>query len=413
MRHYAVILAAGAASRMGQCKAVLPLPFADGARCALETLAGLYAFCGHCFVVTGHHAGLLEPLAPAWGLRPVRNPRPEDGMFSSLCAGLRAVLEQAAGDGCPAGQGVVFVHPMDVPLTRSLTVQALLRAAAVCPDTALQPVFGTEPGHPVCLPLSLVPAILDHDGEEGLRGALAKVPCRQVPVADSAMLLDMDTPAQYAHLQARAACHGALTREEAEALLLQAGVPEQGLRHALAVGLVAEALCAALAAARREDDPVERALALAAGLTHDIRKGAHGHEAAGGRLLARLGLPRMAGIVAAHRDQSVPAEKKLGAHELVYLADKYCRGGNWLPIMRRFGQKLEEFGADPEARAGIEGRRDRALALEGRLAAELGQDPARLAREALAAADVAARAQALDATRRLWAPVGGFPAEDV
>ena len=302
-------------------------------------------------------------------------------------------------------QGGVFVHPVDVPLTRRLTLLALLRTADAVPGTALQAAFCGEPGHPVYLPLSLVPAILAHDGREGLRGALASVPCRQVPVADAAMLLDMDTPEQYADLQDRAACHDALTRDEAEGLLLQAGVPERGLRHALAVGRVAEALCAALTEARGEKAPVETALALASGLTHDICKGVHGHEAAGGRLLARLGLARMAAIVAAHRDQSVPAEKKLGAHELVYLADKYCRGGIWVPVAQRFAQKLEEFGADPGARAGIEGRRDRALALERRLAVELGRDPAQLAREVLDTADIGTRAQMLDARRALWTPL--------
>ena len=250
MRHYALILAAGAASRMGRCKALLPLPFPDGECCALERLARMYAFCGQRFVVTGHHAGLLEPAAPAWGLRAVRNPRPEDGMFSSIRAGLRAVLEQARAEGVEPEQGGVFVHPVDVPLARRLTLLALLRAADVLPGTALQAAFCGEPGHPVFLPLSLVPAILAHDGHDGLRGALASVPCRQVPVADAAMLPDMDTPEQYAILQTMAAGHDALTRDEAEGLLLQAGVPERGLRHALAVGRVAEALCAALAEAR-------------------------------------------------------------------------------------------------------------------------------------------------------------------
>lgn len=84
-----MMLAAGAASRMGRCKALLPLPFPDGDCCALERLARMYAFCGQRFVVTGHHAGLLEPVALGWGLRAVRNPRPEDGMFSSICVGSR------------------------------------------------------------------------------------------------------------------------------------------------------------------------------------------------------------------------------------------------------------------------------------------------------------------------------------
>ena len=80
-----------------------------------------------------NHAGLLEPVAPGWGLRAVRNPRPEDGMFSSICTGLQAVLDQAREDGVAPEQGGVFVHPVDVPLTRRLTLLALLRTADAVP----------------------------------------------------------------------------------------------------------------------------------------------------------------------------------------------------------------------------------------------------------------------------------------
>ena len=76
-----------------------------------------------------------------------------------------------------------------------------------------------------------------------------------------------------------------------------------------------------------------------------------------------------------------------------------------MPVAQRFAQKLEEFGADPGARAGIEGRRDRALALERRLAVELGRDPAQLAREVLDTADIGTRSQMLDARRALWTPL--------
>lgn len=146
-------------------------------------------------------------------------------------------------------------------------------------------------------------------------------------------------------------------------------------------------------------------MALASGLTHDICKGVHGHEAAGGRLLARLGLARMAAIVAAHRDQSVPAEKKLGAHELVYLADKYCRGGIWVPVAQRFAQKLEEFGADPGAGPVSKGGATGHWLWNGGWAVELGRDPAQLAREVLDTADIGTRAQMLDARRALWTPL--------
>ena len=44
-------------------------------------------------LVSGFHAAEVEAAARGLGLAVVRNPRPEEGMFSSACAGLRAVPE--------------------------------------------------------------------------------------------------------------------------------------------------------------------------------------------------------------------------------------------------------------------------------------------------------------------------------
>lgn len=391
MKACAILLAAGRASRMGAVKALLPLPLlSGGAPCsALEGLVRCYRGAGveDILLVSGFHAAEVEAAARGLGLAVVRNPRPEEGMFSSACAGLRAVPEDCA---------VCFVHPVDVPLVRSLTLAALLDAAASesqhGSSSVLIPTYEGKEGHPPLLPSVYREHILAHErqgGEGGLRSALAGLPRRYVPVADSFILEDMDRPEDYARLRTLAALREALWPAEAWNLLRLCRIPERGLRHACAVGAVAAALAQVLRESRAErgwagtgPDPE---LARAGGLLHDVCKGLPEHEKAGGRFLAELGLPVAAAMVADHRDLSVPDAAPLTERELVYLADKYCHGREFVPLELRFGQKLDLYAADPAACAAIRGRLGRAQALEARLAREMGRPPADIARQALEA----------------------------
>lgn len=384
-----LILAAGEASRMGRVKALLPLPLAGeagregGAASPLALLAATFRQAGvaDVTVVTGRHAASVEPAARTLGLAVARNPAPEQGMFSSVQTGLRALL--AAG-----GAGPVLVIPVDVPLVRPLTLRALLTAAAQSPEAVHLPTFAGKEGHPPCIPAAALPALAAYAGPDGLRGALAALPCRRVPVPDAAMLEDMDTPQDYARLRALAPLRAALSPEETWELLRLRAVPEKGLRHARAVGQVACALAEALLAARRAAPTAGAALrpdlALAGGLAHDIAKGQARHEAAGAALLESLDLPDLAALVRDHRDLSLPDAQPVTERELVYLADKYCWGGQFVPVAQRFGQKLEAFAGDAAACAAIRGRLGRAQALEARLARELGRAPAAIAQETLA-----------------------------
>ena len=176
MKYCAILLAAGQASRMGAVKALLPLPLLPGgASCsALEGLVRCYRGVGvdDILVVSGFHVEDVEAAARDLGLAVARNPRPEQGMFSSVCAGLRAVPEDCAS---------CFVHPVDVPLVRPMTLSALLDAAAekspAGPPQVLMPSFNGKSGHPPLLPVLYREHILAHErrgGQGGLRAALAQ-----------------------------------------------------------------------------------------------------------------------------------------------------------------------------------------------------------------------------------------------
>lgn len=381
MKVCAILLAAGQASRMKAIKALLPLPLLPGGKqcSALEGLAGIYREAGvrDVIVVSGYHAPEVEAAARSLDLAAVRNPEPEQGMFSSIRVGLHAVAPD-----CDR----IFVHPVDVPLVRPLTVHALLQRAEAVPKTVLIPAFEGREGHPPLLPACFVKTIMRHQGGDGLRGALAALPRRLVEVADSFILEDMDRPEDYERLRVLAPQRQALAPAEARCLLRELAVPEKGLHHAEAVGAVARGLALALHESRTalgSAPGVDPSLALAGGLLHDICKGRARHEAAAGRLLERLGLPVMAALAADHRDLSLPEACPVGERELVYLADKYCRGKDFVSLEQRFGDKLTQYAADPEACAAIRERLGRARALAERLARELGQEPADIARRIL------------------------------
>ncbi len=374
MRAIAVILAAGFSSRMGAFKPLLPLRADGGERCALELLCDLYAGLGvPVLAVSGFRGDEVDAAARARGARCVRNPHPENGMFSSVLTGLAAL---------PDDTDAVFVHPADIPLTRPMTPRRLLDAAAGADDGAvLLPAFAGKEGHPPLLTRSAARHVREWRGQGGLRDALEELPRRLVPVADSLCLPDMDTPEDYAAMREAAARRSLLTPAEAETLLEIEGLPPRGRRHCRAVGTVAATLARALNAARaaRGAPLIREEEALVGGLLHDICKGQPDHEAAAGRLLRRYGLERLAWLVESHRDLSLPDDAPLSARELVFLADKVVCGAWALPLERRFQQKLDQFREDPEACAAIRGRRDRAARLAARFAAEAHADPAALA----------------------------------
>lgn len=372
MRTRALILAAGFSSRMGAFKPLLPIPAGSGTCSALELLCRTYAALQvPVMVVSGFRGDEVDAAARACGARSVRNPQPENGMFSSVLTGLAALPEDTEA---------VFVHPVDIPLVRPLTLQRLLDAADGT-ETVLLPTYDGREGHPPLLPRACVRHVLAWQGQGGLREALEGLPRRAVPVADALCLPDMDTQADYAALKEAAARRHLLSPEEAEKMLEIEGLPPRGQRHCRAVGAVAAALARALNMARadRGESSVAEEEALVGGLLHDICKGQPGHEAAAGRLLRHYGLDHLAWLVESHRDLSLPDDEPLTTRELVFLADKVVCGAWALPLEQRFQQKLDQFQGDADACAAIRGRRDRAARLAARFAAEARADAAALA----------------------------------
>ena len=348
MRIAAVILAAGLSSRMGTFKPLLPL----GGRSLLGHCGSLFAACGitDLLVVAGHKADDVREEAAALGMGVTENPYYRSGMFSSVRRAVSAL---------PAGIEAFFILPVDIPLIRPATVRILLENFTAGCKTILYPAFAGRRGHPPLIPAALIPAILAHDGAGGLELLLGRYPGREVAVWDEGILLDADTPEDLQGLQDRLARISVPTGQEAEALaaLLLA---EPGLSHGRMVGKVAVALAMALNARGAELD-IEAVYC--GGLLHDVAKGLPRHELRGAEVMAELGLPAIAAIVAAHKDLAAPADGRLTEKEVVCLADKYIGGTCRIGLGERYAEKMRLFAGDAVACRAITERLERALAL--------------------------------------------------
>jgi CTP:molybdopterin cytidylyltransferase MocA len=113
-----------------------------------------------------------------------------DGMFSSVLAGVAALPDAARA---------FFLLPGDCCAVLPETLTGLIKAFERL-QTTVFPTFDSQRGHPPLIPYSLAAALLEYGGEGGTKGFLAQYPSAELPVSDGGILLDMDTPRDYADM---------------------------------------------------------------------------------------------------------------------------------------------------------------------------------------------------------------------
>lgn len=356
----AVVLAAGYSSRMGEFKPLLPL----GENTALARAVHLFQAAGitRLLVVTGHRAADLRPVLEKLEVPGVHNPDYHLGMFSSIRAGVA---------GLPPRTEAFFLLPVDHALVRVQTVKSLLRRRRKSGADIIYPCFAGERGHPPLISAKYTGEILSAPAGGNLRQILARHEAESldVEVADRGVVLDMDTPKDYQNLLHRAENIDIPDPRECEAILRIAGTPDRAAAHGRAVAELAVALGAEL---NRRGYQLRLDLIEAAGRLHDMCKGRPRHAAVGAELLAAMGFPRVAEIVACHMGEGLPAGTRIGAKHLVYLADKLLCGDRPVTLEERFWGSMERFAAEPDVKQAIQERWLRAELLKGQLERVLG-----------------------------------------
>jgi molybdenum cofactor cytidylyltransferase len=187
----ALILAAGASTRMGSPKAILP--DRAGRPFIVRTVATLRAAgLTELIVVTGsHHEAIAAALAEAGAeARLVRNPDPSRGQLSSIWCGLDALPESAAA---------VLVTLVDVPFVATTTVRAVVDAWRHSRAPIVRPIVGGRRGHPVIFDRAVFEELRQAPLEQGARLVVRAHwgDSLDVPVEDGSCLIDVDTPADY------------------------------------------------------------------------------------------------------------------------------------------------------------------------------------------------------------------------
>jgi molybdenum cofactor cytidylyltransferase len=187
----AIVLAAGASSRMGRPKALLPLDEGDT---FVERIHRTLLDAGLDPIVVVVRPELEAPVRTV--LPPTTvvavNRHPEHGQLSSLLVGLEAL-------GWPAAALVTLV---DLPLVRVGTVSALIAAWARSGAPLVRPMTRGRRGHPIVVAGPVIAALADADLQTGAKPVVHAFAAQalDVVVDDPGTLDDVDTPEDYARL---------------------------------------------------------------------------------------------------------------------------------------------------------------------------------------------------------------------
>jgi molybdenum cofactor cytidylyltransferase len=188
-----VILAAGASSRMGRDKALLPW---QGGTFLSAAIRSLQPMTDLVIVVAGANAVELTPIINANAAFLVVNPHLERGQFSSLRVGLQDVLNR--------GRDAAIVTLVDRPAAAIPTVRRLRDSflAAADPVWAVIPEFGGKHGHPIVIGREMITAFLNapdsstaRDVEHSLQSHI-----QYFPVDDPLVVANINTPEDFQNL---------------------------------------------------------------------------------------------------------------------------------------------------------------------------------------------------------------------
>jgi molybdenum cofactor cytidylyltransferase len=199
-----VILAAGASTRMGTDKALLPWPPVAPGQAPRGTflsaaIGSLSAATEMVIVVGGKNASRIAPFVYAAGAFLAENHDPDRGQFSSLQVGLQEVLNH--------GRDAALVTLVDRPPVHQKTIVHLGQAFSSALDRgkwAVIPELHGKHGHPILLSREMIEVFLKapasstaRDIEHGYAGQID-----YMPVEDPSVAVNVNTPDDYAALGA-------------------------------------------------------------------------------------------------------------------------------------------------------------------------------------------------------------------
>jgi CTP:molybdopterin cytidylyltransferase MocA len=184
----AVLLAAGLARRMGQLKQLLPLGSLTVIEHSLNAI--LSAGVSDTVVVIGPDGTDVSFAIAHLPVTIALNPDSDSDMAASVRAGLNALNDTASS---------VLVCPADHPLVLPDTIKAMLVRHLENPKAIIIPSHNRRRGHPTLFPREIIQEIFE---SSSLRDIVSRHEALLdfLEVEDRGVVLDMDTPEDYALL---------------------------------------------------------------------------------------------------------------------------------------------------------------------------------------------------------------------
>lgn len=180
---YAIVLAAGSASRFGSTKQLATL---DGTTLVARACGLAGSVCGdRTLLVTGtDHLAVLRATRMERGFI-AYNERHASGLASSIACGVRAVARLADH---------VLLLLADQPLITTGHLQDLLRACETSKNALIATAFAGTVGPPAIFPSALFAELRNLQGDQGARSLLDDNEDRLIVVPFEDAVVDIDRP---------------------------------------------------------------------------------------------------------------------------------------------------------------------------------------------------------------------------
>lgn len=195
----AIVLAAGASSRMGQAKAALPIGNTGETVVSRVIKTLLDGGVPRVVVVAGAHIDAVRHAFPPHEPRArlIEHPGWAQGQLSSLLAGLDAIDEPQLE--------AAMVTLVDVPLVSASTVARVIAEWRRTRAPIVRPASGARHGHPVIFDRAVFADLRAANPAVGAKAVFATHRDRvlDVAVTDAGAFEDIDTPGDYDRLITR------------------------------------------------------------------------------------------------------------------------------------------------------------------------------------------------------------------
>lgn len=192
----AIILAAGTSSRMGAGRHKLLLPLGNRPVLAHVIEATLASQARPIVVVLGHQAEQVQAAIAQHTDHPristVENPDYQQGMSTSLHAGVKAIINQAAS---PLRPDSALIILGDQPMMTAHILNTLITTRQTTGKRIIAPLYEGKRGNPILFDASLFPELLEVTGDEGARSVIERhrTEVATVELGSTVATYDVDT----------------------------------------------------------------------------------------------------------------------------------------------------------------------------------------------------------------------------